>query len=163
MPETVRTVSDGEELVLSVGEAFRVHPAPAGDLAANRPAVSAAQERIAIRYLGFQDVEGRREFMLNAQRGDQVRRYAVWIELSAFSSRKALLQDGPDICYQKLMRELAGSELQGPDGIEVTDGDLAAYRETHAPPVRKGFSPPRPLEPRPADEKAPSVEGGETG
>jgi hypothetical protein len=160
MSETVRIVSDGEELVLSEGEAFRIHPTPAPEVAARRAVVSAAPERIAIRYLGFQDVEGRREFMLNAQRGDQVRRYAVRIELAAFSRRQALLQDGPDICYQKLLRELTGSGLPGSDDIEVTEGDLAAYRETHAAPVRKGFSPPRPQEPVPAAEKAAPREGG---
>lgn len=154
MPEIVRVVSDGEEMVLSEGEAFRIHPTPPRP--ASRTPVTAS-ERIAVRYLGFHDVEGRREYRLDAQRGDQVRRYAVWIELAAFSTRKALLQDGPDICYQKLLREI-GSELPGTDDIEVTEGDLAAYKTAHAAPVRKGFSAPRPT-PRPVVDTAPAGEG----
>lgn len=157
MPETIRVVSDGEELVLSEGEALRSHPRPASIPPAARAEGTAAPKRIAIQYLGFKDVEGRREYQLHAHRGDQPRRYTVWIELGAFSRREALLQDGPDICYQKLMRELTGSEVEGPDGIGVTEGDLAAYRETHVAPVRRGFS----HSPRPADEKPSPVKGGE--
>lgn len=94
-----------------------------------------------IQYLGFGNVDGRREYVLDVQRGDETRRYTVWIELAAFSRGQALLQDGPDICYQKLLRELAGPEHQGSEGIEVTADDLAAYRESHAPPARRtGFS-----------------------
>jgi hypothetical protein len=157
MPDIVRMVSDGEELVLSEGEAFRIHPLPPLPAVSRKPAPTTLAERVAIRYMGFQDVEGRREYVLNAQRGDQFRRYAVWIQLAAFSTRKALLQDGPDICYQKLLREVGGSELTGPDDIEVTEGDLAAYRESHAPPARKSFSPPRPPAPAVAFETAAPV------
>ena len=80
--------------------------------------------------------------MLDAQRGFQTGRYryTLWIEQSAFSSRNALLQDGPEICYQKLLRELSDGELQGSEGMAVTESDLASYKETHARPVRKGFS-----------------------
>lgn len=100
-----------------------------------------ATARIAIQYQGFQDAPGRREYALDAQRGDQRRRYTVWIEQAAFAARRALLQDGPDICYQKLLREIEASQLEGADCIGVTDGDLQAYREAHARPVRRGFSP----------------------
>jgi len=146
MVETVRLVSDGEELVLSEGEVFRMHPNPdARDATAERRREAALAKRIAVQYLGFHDVQGRREYALNAQYGgDQIRRYTVWIELAAFSRRQALLQDGPDICYQKLVRELAVCESQGADDkIEVTAGDLLAYRESHAPPARRSFFPPR--------------------
>jgi hypothetical protein len=154
MSETVRLVSDGEELVLAVGEAFRVHPIPdaAGPAAARK--VEPAPERVALQYVGFKDVEGRREYALNARRGDQTCRYVVWIDLAAFSARQALLQDGPDICYQKLMRELAEVELQASDGIGVTEGDLTAYRASHAPPARRTMSP------RPPEAAKPSPGGG---
>ena len=78
--------------------------------------------------------------MLDAQRGDQTGRYTVWIDRSAFSSRLALLQDGPEICYQKLLRELADAEPQGSHGMAVTETDLASYKAAHTRPVRKGFS-----------------------
>ena len=141
MHETVRIVSDGEELVLWEGEVFRLGPSVgAHDLVTERPTRSAAPKPVTVRYLGFHDVPGRREYVLDAQRGDQTGHYTVWIELSAFSRRLALLQDGPEICYQKLLRELCDAEPEGCHGMAVTESDLASYREAHTRPVRKSFS-----------------------
>jgi hypothetical protein len=107
----------------------------------------AAYKGIAIRYVGFRDVKGRREYELHAQRGDETRRYTVWIELAAFSRGQVLLQDGADVCYQKLLHALAGSDPQASDRVEVTEQDLAVHRAAHTPSVRRGgFSAPRPLE-----------------
>jgi hypothetical protein len=144
MAGAVRLVSDGEELVLPVGEAFRVRPGPGSR---NPVTVStggaAGSKGLAIRYLGFKDVEDRREYALRARRGDQEGCYTVSIELAAFADRRALLQDGPDICYRKLSHELADSELHSTGDIVVTESDLSAYRESHAPPKRGTFSQPR--------------------
>lgn len=135
MPGTSRLVSDGEELVLSAGETFRIRPGPASRKPMTDRAAEAAK-RVAIQYLGFQDVRDRREYALIAQRGDQEGRYTVSIELAAFANRQALLQDGPDICYQKLLHELTDVKLRGACAIAVTPSDLRAYRESHAPPKR---------------------------
>lgn len=140
MRETVRIVSDGEELVLSEGEAFRFAPNAGAQYVAIESRTKSAPKPVTVRYLGFHDVPGRREYVLDAQRGNQTGRYTLWIEQSAFSSRHALLQDGPEICYQKLLRELSDAELQGSDGMAVTENDLASYREAHTRPVRRGFS-----------------------
>jgi hypothetical protein len=96
---------------------------------------------ITIRYLGFKDVDGRREYSLQAQRGMETSRYTVSIEMAAFSKKQALLQDGPDICYQKL-RELSALELHPGGEVEVTEEELAAYRETHSRTPRRTFSSP---------------------
>ena len=139
--ETVRTVSDGEELVLSEGEAFRFAPSARADFGATGMGTPlAAPKPVTLRYLGFHDVPGRREYMLDAQRGDQTGCYTLWIDRSAFSRRLALLQDGPEICYQKLLRELSDVEPQGSHGMAVTESDMAVYRDAHARPVRRGFS-----------------------
>ena len=159
--ENVRLVSDGDELVLWEGDLFRIHSKAARDPAVGRKDESAVSKRIAIRYLGFHDIQDRREYGLEARRGAEARGYTLWIELAAFSRRQALLQDGPDICYQKLLRELAGSELQGSDRIAVTEGDLAAYRESHARPARRGFSPSRAAEPSKAQADGSPRKGGE--
>ena len=141
MRETVRNVSDGEELVLWQGETFRLGAgARAHGSAAERPPRPVAVKPVTIRYLGFQDVPGRREYVLDAQRGDQTGRYTLWIDLSAFSRRLALLQDGPEICYQKLVRELCDAEPEGSHGMAVTESDMASYKEAHTRPVRRGFS-----------------------
>jgi hypothetical protein len=149
MPGTVRFISDGEELVLSAGEVFRIRPSPAARKAVtDRKDDAAGSIRVAIQYLGFRDVRDRREYTLCAQRGDQEGRYTVSIELAAFANRQALLQDGPDICFQKLLRELADSKLRGACAIAVTPSDLTAYRESHAPPKRHGFLLPPSREPK---------------
>jgi hypothetical protein len=103
-------------------------------------------QAINIRYLGFQDVDGRRRYALQAQRGLETNQYTVSIELDAFSKKHALLQDGPDICYQKL-RELSAVELHPSGDVEVTEEELAAYKETHSRIPRRTFSSPAP-EPR---------------
>ena len=141
MHETVRIVSDGEELVLPEGEAFRFAPNMGADyVAIERQGKPAAPKPVTVRYRGFHDVPGRREYMLDAQRGDQTGCYTLWIDRSAFSRRLALLQDGPEICYQKLLRELSDVEPQGTHGMAVTESDMATYKEAHARPVRRGFS-----------------------
>lgn len=109
--------------------------------AAPPDAVAAPPKPIAIRYLGFQDVDGRRLYTLQAQRGLETCRYTMAIELEAFSKRHALLQDGPDICYQKL-RELSVAEMPPDGAVEVTANDLTAYRETHSRAPRRTFSSP---------------------
>ncbi|HEY7410898.1 MAG TPA: hypothetical protein VII13_09165 [Vicinamibacteria bacterium] len=96
--------------------------------------------RLLVQYVGFHDAPGRREYLLLAQFGEKVRRYTVWIAHAAFVKRQALLQDGPDICYRKLMGVLVGSELVGEARVPVTDADLARYREAQAPPMGRPHS-----------------------
>lgn len=129
MTDTVRFVADGEELVLATDETYRVGSPP-----------PAARGRLAIQYLGFRDADGHREYALKAQRGDEGQRYTMSIALAAFAERRALLQDGPDICYQKLMRMLEEASPTASDTIAVTDGELATYRAAHERVARRGFS-----------------------
>jgi hypothetical protein len=85
----------------------------------------------------FHEHPGRRDYVFLVQLGDKVREYVVSIGRDAFVKRKALLQDGPDICYRKLVRELVDTDLTGSARLGVTDADLASYREAHAPPARR--------------------------
>lgn len=158
MTETVRFVADGEELVLSANEAFRIHSTPEPPALPLPKVVPAVPRRLAIQYLGFKEGEGRREYALSAQRGDESRRYTVWIAQAAFSERRALLQEGPDICYQKLSRLLAGAEPIDSDCIAVTEGDLADYRVTHTAPVRRSFSALPAPAPAPQPEAPPTTD-----
>jgi hypothetical protein len=91
--------------------------------------------QLLLQYVGFEDTPSRREYLLLARLGDETRQYTVWIALAAFTRRLALRQDGPDICYQKLRRELSEA-LVGPGTVGVTDADLALYREAHTPKGR---------------------------
>lgn len=96
---------------------------------------SAFASQLLLQYVGFQDTSSRREYVLLAHLGEETRQYRVWIELAAFARRKALRQDGPDICYQKLRRELAEA-LVGAECIGVTEAELARYRDAHTPKGR---------------------------
>ena len=142
MPQPIRSILDGAEVVLTEGESLAIEAKPAKAPAVERRVGPAGLKAIAIRYMGFKNVAGRREYALQAVRGAEATSHKVSIELAAFSTKQALLQDGPDICYQKLLREIVGSEVPVPEGIAVTEADLADYRAAHTRPS-KGFSTPR--------------------
>jgi hypothetical protein len=93
-----------------------------------------------LEYRGFRDVKDRREYLLCAHLGTESCEYTVWIANAAFAAGHALFQDGPDICYQKLRRELAGVELTDGRSLEVTRSELLEYRTAHLPPQRRGFA-----------------------
>jgi hypothetical protein len=96
---------------------------------------------LTLEYLGFRNGRDRREYLLCARSGTEAREYTVWIANAAFTAGRALYQDGPDISYQKLLRELAHLELTGARCVEVTESELLDYRTAHAPPTRRSLSP----------------------
>ena len=105
--------------------------------------------QLSLEYCGFRNVRDRREYILLAKLGTASSEYTVWIANSAFAAGHALFQDGPDICYQKLRRELVNVELTDGQSLEVTASELQDYRTAHLPPQRRGFTP----KPSPAPEK----------
>jgi hypothetical protein len=111
--------------------------------------------QLSIEYCGFRNVRDRREYVLLARLGSASCEYTVWIANSAFAAGHALLQDGPDLCYQKLRRELADVELTDGHCFEVTASELQDYRTAHLPPQRRGFTP----KPSPALEKSRLIDG----
>ena len=117
--------------------------------------VPPAVRHLTLEYLGFRNARDRREYLLCARLGPESCEYTVWIANAAFTAGHALFQDGPDICYQKLRRELADTELKGTHTVEVTKSELLEYREAHTPPQRRAFSPrPKPPAPTPAHQPA---------
>lgn len=141
MNENVRFVSDGEELVTQQAASL-----PRAGAESHRPPAPAAA-RLAVQYRGFRDAEGRRDYLLSAQGQGEARLFTLTIPLAAFAERRALLQDGPAICYQKLVALLAVGAPEDDDAIRVSDAELAEYSTAHAAPVRRTFTslpPPRP-------------------
>jgi hypothetical protein len=69
------------------------------------------------------------------------------------------LQDGPEICYLRLLRELQAAEA-GPlaDEFTITDAELADYVAAHTMPARRRFAPAAPAAPV-AATGSPTVEG----
>ena len=104
--------------------------------ASTKPFVPPARH-LSIEYLGFRSGRGRREYLLCARWGAESSEYTVWIASSAFAAGQALFQDGPDICFQKLRRELEKAEPSGDHTLEVTESELRDYRVAHAPPQRR--------------------------
>ena len=103
----------------------------------SRTAVRTSAQPI-VQYVGFDDVvPGRRNYHLIVQVGETIRELTVWIARDAFTRRVAQVQDGPDICFQKIVREIAGGGLDGHATIGVTDGDLAIYKRAREPQPAK--------------------------
>lgn len=49
---------------------------------------------------------------------------------AAFAARRARFQDGPDLCFAKLQRDLAADPALAPRAaLIVSDTDLALYRD----------------------------------
>jgi len=109
-----------------------------------RPAVPLGAIRV--EYLGFRDRLEHREFRLRVYGLDGSTELEFRIPMAAFGDGRARLQDGPDVCYQKLLRIMAAGETVGPHGVMIEDDDLAAYREAHAKVQkhRRSWTPPPP-------------------
>lgn len=88
---------------------------------------------VRLEYVGFVDTGHAREYSLVVQEGAAAAKtFVLVIPNDAFASRNARYQDGPDICYQKLLAELAIAP--GPVGrIALSEEDLHHYRHAHAP------------------------------
>jgi hypothetical protein len=103
------------------------------------PKLVSIVRELSLEYRGFRSVRDRREYLLCARLGTACCEYTVWIPNAAFAAGQALFQDGPDICFQKLRRELAAKELTDGQRLEVTASELLEYRTAHLPPQRRGF------------------------
>ena len=84
-----------------------------------------------VEYLDFQNVADHREFRFRVYAPDGWTEFRLGIAIAAFGAGRVRLQDGPDVCYQKLLRAVAAGETGCPDAITIDDVDLASYREAH--------------------------------
>jgi hypothetical protein len=139
---------------------------PVPQSASPPPPVSLAVRRsLRVEYLGFQSVGDHREYRLASYGPDASVEYRFRIPFTAFGAGRLRLQDGPDVCYQKLLRALADGETAS-GVILIDEADLAIYREahTHVPKhrARTPSSTPRPpyvppVAPRPRIPTPPPV------
>jgi hypothetical protein len=97
---------------------------------------------VRIEYVDFQNVAEHREFRLRAYLPDGSAEFRFRIAVAAFDARRVRLQDGPDVCYQKLLRAVAAGETPSPDVISIDDLELASYRAAHTPvPKHRSYNP----------------------
>ncbi len=102
-----------------------------------------------VEYVDFENVAEHREFRFRAygRAGSTERR--VRIANVAFTGGQIRLQDGPDVCYQKLLRAIGAGETATAAVITIDDVELASYREARKPVEKHRARAPVPPPPTP--------------
>jgi len=97
---------------------------------------------VRVEYLAFQDVAEHREYRVRVCVPDGSTEFRLRIANAAFGAGRLRLQDGPDVCYQKVLRAVSAGEMASSDVIVIDDVDLASYREAHTHvPKRRSWTP----------------------
>lgn len=105
-----------------------------------------------VEYLAFKDVDEHREYRFRLYGLDGSTEVAMRIANAAFDARRIRMQDGPDVCYQMLLRAIAAGELPRPQLTTIEDADLFSYRDDHIQVAKR-----RKRTPPPADADGPHV------
>ena len=97
---------------------------------------------IRIEYLDCQTLPEYREYRLAAYGPDGPVESRFRIAIAAFGAGRVRIQDGPDVCYQKLLRSVTAGETASPDVVVIDDVELASYRTAHTPvPKQRSWTP----------------------
>jgi hypothetical protein len=112
-----------------------------------------------VEYVDFKDVEPNREFRFRVRGLDGSMDLCLRVAIAAFGLGRIRLQDGPDVCYQILLRMVAAGEAAGGETITIGEADLARYAEAHTnAPKHRSWSLASPtVEVLPAGPEAPPV------
>lgn len=121
------------------------------------PTISPAPSRghaVRVEYLDSHDADEHREYRFRVYGLDGSSETRLRIANAAFDARRVRMQDGPDLCYQKLLRAIAAGVTVHPDVITIDDADLSSYRDEHTPvPKRRSWAPSSPVTPAVAPRK----------
>lgn len=86
-----------------------------------------------LRYLGVIPHAGYVEYGFRIEDKDKgVRQVVLTIEDALFVENHLMLQEAPDLCYQKVLMDLSnetGSQIHG--RVPVTASDIVHYRDSH--------------------------------
>jgi len=118
------------------------------------PPVPSAPSRVhavRVEYLDYRDVDGHREYRFAVFGPDGSREARICIANAAFDAHRVLRQDGPDLCYQKLLREIAAGVTEHADVSTIDDVDLLKYRDDHTAVAKR----------RPRTPASPTTEAAE--
>jgi hypothetical protein len=100
------------------------------------------EHAVRVEYLDYREVDEHREYRFRVYGVGQSDEFRVRIANAAFDARRVRMQDGPDLCYQKLLKTIAAGVTAQPDGITIEDVDLLSYRDDHTPvPKRRSWTP----------------------
>jgi hypothetical protein len=95
-----------------------------------------------VEFVDFQNVDEHREYRFQVSRADEPTEVRLRVAIASFVAGGVRLQDGPDVCYQKLVRTLADVEGAIPPVITIDDADLTSYRVAHTPVSKhRSFTP----------------------
>ncbi len=87
-----------------------------------------------LRYLGVIPQTGHLEYGFRIEDRDKnVRLIVLEIDSAFFEKRDLMFQEAPDLCYQKVLRDLGKESADDPIGEHqpVTALDIAYYRQMH--------------------------------
>jgi hypothetical protein len=92
-----------------------------------------------IQYIGFSVVAASRVYSFRASRApEDIREFTVDVRSDAFRSTLLKFQDGPDICFARLRRELDREthEERAESQLHVEEQDIQEYLQRHYPRKR---------------------------
>jgi hypothetical protein len=112
---------------------------------------------VRVEYVDFQDVGEYREFRFRVRVLDGSTEVRARIAVAAFGPGRMRLQDGPDLCYRKVVEAVAAAgDTATPETITIEQVDLAGYAEGHKTVQKhRSWSSPSPQ----ATPATPPVEG----
>ena len=96
-----------------------------------------------LKYLGVIPQEGHVEYGFRIEDKEKNFRIVVLEIKAGFFERKDLMvQEAPDLCYQKMLADLGNETADSPIGdyVPVTASDIASYRETHPTTKQRKFA-----------------------
>jgi hypothetical protein len=56
---------------------------------------------------------------------------SLTIANSLFQTRQLMVQEAPDLCYQKILSKLRGEAPEAFEELSITESDIERYREVH--------------------------------
>jgi hypothetical protein len=88
-----------------------------------------------VEYVGFTTKGAHRAYSLRIRRAAaEPEDFTVLIPTSAFLAKRVRYQDGPEICFLKLQKEMvAANGTQPARELAVSDADLEEYKVAHSP------------------------------
>jgi hypothetical protein len=87
---------------------------------------------VRVEYVDFQDVAEYREFRFRVRVLDASTEVRARIPVAAFGPGRMRFQDGPDLCYRKVVEAVAAAgDTATPEAITIDEASLAGYAEGH--------------------------------
>ena len=87
---------------------------------------------VRVEYVDFQDVAEYREFRFRVRVLAGSTEVRARIPVSAFGAGRMRLQDGPDLCYRKVVEAVAAAgDTATPETVTIDEATLAGYAEGH--------------------------------